>query len=97
MSLFDRDFGKGDVALIVAVVTIAIFDVMIIDMYRNAELDIKVDGEIDANTFIIVFLALTNSVVVYLGIRQKDQNMEKLVAKLIDNLPNNGDSTKDGP
>ena len=87
MGLTDKTFDKSDVALIFAIITMVVFNGFIGYMFVTAQLDFKVAGTVDANTFVVVFLGITNSVIVFVGIRQKtDTTTEKLLLRLIDKV-----------
>jgi len=87
MTLNDGKFEKSDVALIFAIVTMAIFNIFIIYLFYSATIEFKITGEVDAGTFIVVFLGITNSVIVFVGLRQRpDKTVEKLLDRLIDKV-----------
>ena len=95
MGLRDGTFDKSDIALIIAIATAIIFNSFIGWMFINAELDFKISGTADANTFVVVFLGIMNSVIVFVGIRQKtDTTSEKLLLRLVDKITNSSDEKK---
>ena len=70
MSLTDKKVTKSDVAVYLVIISMMIFNGLIIYIFIYADLDIKVTGTIDPNTLMVVFLAVINSAMVFLGIRR---------------------------
>lgn len=72
MSLNDSKFNKTDVVLITVLVMVTIFAGAVVLIIFSADVNINIAGDIDPNIFIVVFLGIVNSVIVFLGIRKKD-------------------------
>jgi len=65
---------KEDLQAIVIVAFLGIFGGAIIYIFVSAGLDIKISGTLDANMFIVVFLAIINGAIAVLGIRRVAQS-----------------------
>ena len=74
MSITDKKVTKSDVAIYLVIISMMIFNGIIIYIFYNADLDIQVKGSVDPNTFLVVFLAVINSAMVFLGIRRVTNN-----------------------
>ena len=65
-------FDKKDLALVVALAFVFIFAFEIIYLFTTAEIDFKIGGTLDVNVLMVVFVAIVNSVIIFLGIRRID-------------------------